>query len=191
MTRRIAPALAVTLSAATAAFAQSDGASDAAEDGFLALDGQSVLEDAACGEDAAEWLNTTMVDLDGIWTLTMRAPLDGQDTATLEVDATKEGVATIGGGLFDAEIPLESAAGGGRPFEDFGLMDADVEEIESAIGCAIENLPRLSARGAIMDSSGQETVFLRLVVPSARLMVGSVQFGVGEDAETRLVRVTR
>jgi hypothetical protein len=188
MINRIAPVIALTLFAAPMAVAQTtDGSGDA----FLDFDDEAVLDERACGNTAEEWLNTTMVDLDDTWTLALREPLDGQDAFTLRLDATQDGGPTVGGGLFASVVPLESAAGGGRPFEQLGLDDVDISNMEEVIGCAIEDLPRLSARGARMEPSDQESVLLRLVVASPRLMIGSVQLGVGDDADTRMVRVTR
>jgi hypothetical protein len=159
--------------------------------------GMDVAE-GACGEEAAAWLNTTMMDLDGTWTMELGPPSGngplagaGSDTVLIQGDASARMI-TIGGAAFASEVPLEVWQGGEVPFAELpGEADVTSDRAASALGCPFERLPRLTARGALAADNGAAPFLLVVAVPNARTLAGVLQTGEGDDASTRLVRLTR
>ena len=168
---------------------------------FFDPHGEMQIAEGACGDEAAAWINTTFMDLDGTWTMEIwpeetplvQGPLGGagHDTVSIEADAT-EGAVTIGGATFASEVPLEVVQSGEIPFAELpGEADITSDRATAAIGCAFNRLPRMTARGALLGEEGPVPFFLGVAVPNARTLLGVLQTGDGPEAKTHLVRLLR
>ncbi|MGP1356001.1 hypothetical protein [Roseicyclus sp.] len=168
---------------------------------FFDPHGQMQVAEGACGEEAMAWINTTFMDLDGTWTMEIwpeetplvQGPLGGagHDTVRIEADAT-ESVVTIGGATFASRVPLEVVQSGEIPFAELpGEADITSERATAALGCAFNRLPRMTARGALLGAEAPVPFFLGVAVPNARALLGVLQTGEGDTAQTRLVRILR
>lgn len=165
---------------------------------FFDPEGGLQVAEGACGEESGAWLNTTMTDLDGTWTMELgppsgSGPLAGAGTDSVLVDAdASERTVTIGGAAFASDVPLVVWQEGDIPFAELpGEADVTSDRASAALGCPFASLPRLTARGALAAENGAVPFLLVVAVPNARTLVGVLQSAEGDAATTRLVRLTR
>jgi hypothetical protein len=165
---------------------------------FFDPEGELRVAEGACGDEAAAWINTTVMDLDGSWTLEIgpgrgEEPLAGagRDAVMIDTEAAN-GAFTVGGATFAGDVPLEIVRSGEIPAASAeGVPDVTSELAAEVIGCAFDRLARVTARGALSAENGAKPFLLALAVPNARTMIGVLQTGEGEGASVHLVRLLR
>ncbi|MDG4649194.1 hypothetical protein P6F26_12115 [Roseibacterium sp. SDUM158017] len=201
MARHLMPLVPIAVALGLQPLAAQERAGEADPGAFAFFDPQGGMQlaEGACGEGSAEWLNTTMMDLDGTWTMEVGPPQDGaaplagagSDVVVISASAGDRSIA-LGGAAFAAEVPLRAWQGGDIPFAELpGGLDLTSSGATAALGCAFDRLPRLTARGVLSAENGAAPFVLAVAVPNARSLLGVLRTGEGEGARTRLVRILR